>query len=96
MQAEVYVYTVCQSIEIPCSHVLCCDTSKSIIDRDFMIVEFIPSIVMLKARLTEEKRGELYVQMGNVLLDEKYENEKSAYWNCWTRCYHYANEILFP
>lgn len=67
MPAEVYVYTICQSIGIPCSNVLCCDTSKSIIDRDFMIVEYIPSIVMLKADLTEEKREKLYVQMERYL-----------------------------
>lgn len=67
MQAEVYVYSVCQSMEIPCSKVLCCDTSKSVINRDFMIVEFIPSIVMAKADLTEEKRKEIYFQMGRYL-----------------------------
>ncbi len=67
MKAEVYVYSICQSIGIPCSSVLSCDTSKSVIDRDFMIVEFIPSIVMSKANLTEEKRKKLYFQIGQYL-----------------------------
>lgn len=67
MNAEVYTYSVCQTIGIPCSKVLVCDTSKQIIDRDFMIVEYIPSIVMLKAELTEERRNMLYRQMGIYL-----------------------------
>lgn len=67
MKVEVYVYSVCKRIGIPCSNVLSCDTSKSVIDRDFMIVEFIPSIVMAKADLTEEKRKKLYFQMGQYL-----------------------------
>ena len=67
MNAEVYTYSVCQTIGIPCSKVLACDTSKRIIDRDFMIVEYIPSIVMAKAELTEERRNMLYQQMGIYL-----------------------------
>ena len=67
MNAEVYTYSVCQTIGVPCSKVLACDTSKQVIDRDFMIVEYIPSIVMSKADLTEEKRNMLYRQMGIYL-----------------------------
>ncbi len=64
MNAEAYVYSLFRAIGIPCSNVLVCDTSKRLIDRDFMIVEYIPSVVMLKAELTEEKRNSLYRQMG--------------------------------
>ena len=67
MDAEVYTYSVCRTIGIPCSNVLACDTSKQIIDRDFMIVEYIPSIVMAKAELTGERRNMLYRQMGIYL-----------------------------
>lgn len=67
MNAETYVYSICQQIGIPCSKVLCCDTSRKIIDRDFMIVEFIPSIAMSKANLPEKKRQELYFKMGEYL-----------------------------
>lgn len=67
MDAENYAYTLCHAAGIPCSHVLACDTSKQVIDRDFMIVEYIPSIVMANAQLTEEKREYLFRQMGIYL-----------------------------
>lgn len=67
MEAEEYVYSICKKIGIPCSNVLACDTSKQIIDRDFMIVEYIPSIVMVNAELTDEKRNQLYFQMGKQI-----------------------------
>lgn len=67
MEAENYVYSECRNVGIPCSNVLAYDTSKTVIDRDFMIVEYIPSIVMAKAELTEEKRKELYIKMGEQL-----------------------------
>ncbi len=67
MEAEAYTYSVCWDKGIPCSRILVCDTSKRIIDRDFMIVEYIPSIVMSKADLTEERRNYLYGQMGVYL-----------------------------
>ncbi len=67
MNAEEYVYSVCKDIGVPGSRVLVCDSSKKIIDRDFMIVEYIPSVVMLKADLTDERRSSLYRQMGIYL-----------------------------
>lgn len=67
MNAEVYTYSVCRKIGIPCSRVLGCDTSKEVIDRDFMIVEYIPSVAMVNLDLSEEKRQELYFQMGRYL-----------------------------
>lgn len=67
MNAEVYTYSVCRKIGIPCSRVLGCDTSKEVIDRDFMIVEYIPSVAMVNLDLPEEKRQELYFQMGRYL-----------------------------
>ncbi len=63
MNAEVYTYSICQTIGIPCSKALACDTSEKIIDRDFMIVQYIPSVVMSKAELTEERRNMIYRQM---------------------------------
>lgn len=67
MEAEAWVYDRCREIGIPCSRVLACDTSKEILDRDFMIVEYIPSIVMAKAELTDEQRRSLYIKMGAYL-----------------------------
>ena len=67
MQAEVYVDSVCRKIGVPCSRVLRCDVSRRVVDRDFMIVEFIPSVAMSRAELTEERRERLYFQMGRYL-----------------------------
>lgn len=67
MNAECYVYARCREIGIPCSTVLVCDTSRQHIDRDFMIVEYIPSVVMAKATLTEDQRGSLNRKLGEYL-----------------------------
>lgn len=67
MNAEAYTYSVCRSIGIPCSDVLACDTEKRVVDRDFMIASYIPSVVMSKAELTEESRRRLYRRLGIYL-----------------------------
>ena len=67
MRAEEYVYDLCQEIGIPCSNVLACDTSRQLIDRDFMIVEYIPSVVMSNAPLTREQQDSLYFRLGEYL-----------------------------
>lgn len=67
MKAEVEVYSACKKTGIPCSEVLACDTSKQPVDRDFMIVAYIPSVVMAKAGLGEADKKYLYRQMGNYL-----------------------------
>lgn len=46
MESECEVYKLCVEHGIPVSEVLVCDTSKSLIDRDFMIVRCIPSVPM--------------------------------------------------
>lgn len=67
MEAEVYVCDICHKLGIPCSEVLAYDTSKRIIDRDFMIVKYIPSVVMLKAGLGQAEKDRLYNEMGGYL-----------------------------
>ena len=67
MNAEVYTYSVCHRIGIPCSHVLVCDTSKQLIDRDFMIAAYIPSLAMSRLAVPKEKKNELYAQLGKYL-----------------------------
>jgi fructosamine-3-kinase len=65
--AEIYVYSICRKIGVPCSNVLACDTSRQVLDRDFMIVEYIPSVAMVNAELTEEQRNHLNFQIGKQL-----------------------------
>lgn len=67
MEAEVYVCDTCHKLEIPCSEVLAYDTSKRVIDRDLMIVKYIPSVVMLKAGLSQSEKDRLYGRIGRYL-----------------------------
>lgn len=64
MNAEDYVYKLCQKHGITCSEVLVCDTTKKWIDRDFMIVSYIPSVAMCDAHLTEEQKFSIYREIG--------------------------------
>lgn len=66
MEAENYVYQLYQKENIACSQVLACDTSKKWVDRDFMIVKYIPSIVMCDAKLTEEEKIPIYEEIGRL------------------------------
>lgn len=67
MRAEEYVCNVCHQQGVPSSKVLVCDTSKKIIDRDFMIVEYIPSVVMSEAKLSEETEYRICLKMGEYM-----------------------------
>ena len=44
MQAEQLVYKLCREAQVPVSEILFMDTSKRIIDCDYMIVRYIPSV----------------------------------------------------
>lgn len=67
MEAEAYVCGICRGLCIPCSEILAYDVSKRIIDRDLMIVKYIPSVVMLKAGLGQSEKEGLYKTMGGYL-----------------------------
>lgn len=85
MRAEVEVCRICAEHGIPCSKVLAWDCSRTTLDRDYMIVEYIPSIAMNKAELTEGERDALYQEMG-------------AYLKCFHRiegvCFGYVSRII--
>lgn len=65
MEAENEVYRLCKQAGIPCSKVLCCDTSKQLADRDYMIVEYIDSIPMTNADLDETQKARIREQVGS-------------------------------
>ena len=67
MAAEAYLYAVCRDIGIPCPEVLAWDTSRTAVDRDFMITRYIPSVAMVNAEMTEERRHDLCFQLGAYL-----------------------------
>lgn len=64
MQAEKYFYDLCKKENIPVSNVIACDTSKEIVDRDYMIVDYIESIVMSEAKISKEDKARLYEKVG--------------------------------
>lgn len=66
MEAEQHVYALCREKEIPVSEVLLCDTSKQILDRDYMIVRYIPSHPMSEVKLSPDSRSRICRDIGYV------------------------------
>ena len=67
MRAEEYVYEICKEINVPCSNVLVCDTTRKIINRDYMIVEYIKSIPLSNCVIDKEERAELHSEVGSYV-----------------------------
>ena len=67
MAAEAYVDDLCRANGVPASSVLCCDTSHSVIDRDFMVVERIDSIPMSDPMIPEAALQALSVSCGALV-----------------------------
>lgn len=67
MRAEEYVCSVCRSLDLPCSRVLAVDCSRALVDRDYMIVDYIPSVPMCDAGLGRGEKERLYHELGRWL-----------------------------
>lgn len=67
MQAENCVYKLCENAGIPCSKVLVCDTIRKIIDRDYMIIEYINSIPLSDNSISKDEKSGLYFQVGKYM-----------------------------
>lgn len=66
MQAEARVYELCAAHGVPASAVIAVDTSKTLIDRDFMLVRHIPSRAMSEAALTPQEREHVCRAVGEA------------------------------
>lgn len=66
MEAEEYVYSLCSAHKIPSSEVLVTDTSKTVIDRDFMFVRYIPALPMSQMELNPEDKARIVREIGQV------------------------------
>lgn len=66
MEAEEYVYSLCAAHGVPASEIIAADTSKTLIDRDFMFVRYIPSRAMSQAELSEEDRARIVHEIGRA------------------------------
>lgn len=64
MDAEAWAYRELGKIGIPTSVVVHIDTSKKLLDRDFMIVEYIESRGMKTAQWSEEESNSVYREVG--------------------------------
>lgn len=64
MEAEDKVYELFSLHGIPCPRVLATDTSRSLLDRDLMLTEYLESTAMLKAGLGEEEKKPLQLETG--------------------------------
>lgn len=64
MEAEEYVYALCVKQGIPVPEVLLTDTTKTLIDRDFMITRYIPSRPMCDITLGNERHDEIVRDIG--------------------------------
>ncbi|MBR6772371.1 MAG: aminoglycoside phosphotransferase family protein [Clostridia bacterium] len=67
MAAECEVDRICERFGIPASEVICCDTSKSIIDRDFMAVRYIESVPLSSEAVPKEVVPKLQEECGTYL-----------------------------
>lgn len=67
MEAESIVYELCAKRGVAVSEVLAADTSKKLIDRDFMIVRYIPSSPMSEAALAPCDIGRISRDIGEAV-----------------------------
>ena len=67
MKAEQRVYALYKEHKIPASEILMLDTSKTFIDRDYMIVRYIPSKPMSVVELGLQDRKRICFDIGTVV-----------------------------
>ena len=66
MEAEAQVYALLGARGIPASHMLFMDSSKTVIDRDFMIVRYIPGMAMSQLELMPEDKSRISRDIGEA------------------------------
>ena len=67
MQTEALMYQICAEHGIPASEVLAVDTTKTIVDRDFMIVRRIPSRTIDQFDFTPEEHARIFGEFGRCV-----------------------------
>ena len=66
MEAEEYVYSLCAKQGVPVSEILAIDVTKKMIDRDFMIVRYIPSRPMNEMVLSPQDKARICYDIGTA------------------------------
>ena len=67
MAAECETDRLCHSRGVPASRVICVDVSRTVIDRDFMVVERIDSLPLNDPSFSEETRRKLHFDCGGLM-----------------------------
>ncbi|MHB1154098.1 MAG: aminoglycoside phosphotransferase family protein [Eubacteriales bacterium] len=65
MRTETAVYDLMKQLDIPCTNVILCDTSNDLIDRDYMLAEYIDSISLSSATLSDSEKFEIQKSIGS-------------------------------
>lgn len=105
MEAETYVYELFSSHKIPCPRVLASDTTRSLLDRDFMLTEYLDSTVMLKAGLSPEEKMDFHRETGRTaaLMHSITSRQFGCIYDCmhgrgfdswYAFLHHYVSDIL--
>lgn len=66
MEAEKIVYAMCKKEKIPVSNVIYSDTSKKLIDRDFMLVDFFDAVPMSEIALNPDDKNRICYDIGKA------------------------------
>ncbi len=64
MEAEAEVDRLCEEAGIPCSHLLAVDSSKTLLDRDFMLVDCLDAVPLSDPSVPPEAKPALYRETG--------------------------------
>lgn len=67
MKGEEYVYSLCESYNIPSSNILKCDVSKNIISRDYMIIKYIDSKPFCELQFNKKTESSLFSETGKYI-----------------------------
>ncbi|MHC1747074.1 MAG: phosphotransferase family protein [Cellulosilyticaceae bacterium] len=66
MIAEDYFYKLCKSKNLPTPEIVCFETNKLLIDRDYMITRYIESICLSSEHIVPDNKVELYKEVGTI------------------------------
>jgi aminoglycoside phosphotransferase (APT) family kinase protein len=64
MEGEAYVSRILANAGFPCAPIRACDTSKRLVDRDYMVMDYIPSVPLSDASVSEEDKERLFADVG--------------------------------
>lgn len=82
MASEAYVDQLCETAGIPCSHLLAVDTTKALMDRDFMLVDCIDAVPLSDPLVPESEKPALYRETGR-LTAELHRIHSTAFGRAW-------------